>query len=78
MPLKAGWHGRIVPRVPMSLDREVDDWFTVSGSDQAIAARLGQAVAAGADGFLLLRRRGRRFRSSCGFATEIRPRLLHD
>lgn len=76
--LKAGWDGRIVPRVPIVFDREVDDWYTVSGSEQAIAARLDQALAAGADGFLLC------FDGEDGgvaemrrFAAEVRPRLLH-
>jgi probable F420-dependent oxidoreductase len=75
-PLKDGWDGRIVPRVPVVFDRELDDWYTASGSGQAIAARLDQALAAGADGFLLS------FPGDDGgiadmrrFATEVRPRL---
>jgi probable F420-dependent oxidoreductase len=74
--LKAGWDGRIVPRIPVVFDRDVDDWYTVSGSDRAIAARLGRALAAGADGFLLC------FEGEDGgvaqmerFAAEVRPRL---
>jgi probable F420-dependent oxidoreductase len=76
--LKAGWDGRIVPRVPVVFDREVDDWTTVSGSEQAIAARLERALAAGADGFLLC------FDGEDGgvaqmrrFAAEVAPRLAH-
>jgi probable F420-dependent oxidoreductase len=76
--LKAGWDGRIVPRVPVVFDREVDYWTTVSGSEQAIAARLERALAAGADGFLLC------FDGEDGgvaqmrrFAAEVAPRLAH-
>jgi probable F420-dependent oxidoreductase len=75
-PLKDGWDGRIVPRIPIVFDRELDDGYAVSGSDEAIAARLDQALAAGADGFLLC------FEGEDGgvaqmrrFATEVRPRL---
>lgn len=75
-PLKDGWNGRIVPRVPIVFDRQVDDWYTVSGSEQEIAVRLDQALSAGADGFLLS------FDGDEGgvalirrFATEVRPRL---
>ncbi len=75
-PLKEGWDGRIVPRIPIVFDRDVDDWYTLSGSEQAIAARLDQALAAGADGFLLS------FPGEDGgidgmhrFATEVKPRL---
>jgi probable F420-dependent oxidoreductase len=75
-PLKHGWAGRILPRVPIVFDREVDDSYTVSGSEQAIAARLDAALAAGADGFVLV------FSGEDGgiaemrrFATEVRPRL---
>jgi hypothetical protein len=76
--LKTGCDGRIVPRVPIVFDREVDDWYTVSGSDQAIAARLERALAAGADGFLLC------FDGEDGgvaqmrrFAAEVAPRPAH-
>ena len=65
-----------MPRVPIVFDRELDDWYTLSGSEQAIAARLDQALAAGADGFLLS------FPGEDGgidgmhrFATEVKPRL---
>jgi probable F420-dependent oxidoreductase len=75
-PLKEGWDGRIVPRIPIVFDRDVDDWYTVSGSYEAIGARLAQALAAGADGFLLC------FDGEDGgvtqmrrFASEVRPRL---
>jgi probable F420-dependent oxidoreductase len=75
-PLKDAWDGRIVPRVPIVFDRELDDWYTLSGSEQAIAARLDQALAAGADGFLLS------FPGEDGgidemhrFASEVKPRL---
>jgi len=54
----------------------VDDWYTVSGSDEEIAARLSQSLAMGADGFLLA------FGDADGgveqmkrFAHEVRPRL---
>jgi len=74
--LKAGWDGRIVPRIPVVFDRDVDDWYTVSGSDRTIATRLGRARAAGADGFLLS------FEGADGgvaemerFAAEVAPRL---
>jgi probable F420-dependent oxidoreductase len=75
-PLKHGWAGRIVPRIPVVFDDEVDDWYTVSGCEEAIAARLDAALAAGADGFVLV------FGGEDGgiaemrrFATEVRPRL---
>jgi hypothetical protein len=65
-----------VPRIPVVFDRELDDWYAVSGSDKVIAARLDQALAAGADGFLLC------FDGEDGgvaqmrrFANEVRPRL---
>jgi alkanesulfonate monooxygenase SsuD/methylene tetrahydromethanopterin reductase-like flavin-dependent oxidoreductase (luciferase family) len=65
-----------VPRVPIVFDRELDDWYTLSGSEQAIAERLDQALTAGADGFLLS------FAGGDGgiaemqrFATEVMPRL---
>jgi probable F420-dependent oxidoreductase len=62
-PLKHGWAGRIVPRVPIVFDREVDDSYTVSGSEHAIAARLDAALAAGARRLRpRLQRRGRRHR----------------
>ena len=74
--VKDGWEGRIVPRVPVVFDREVGDPYTVSGSEEAIAARLNRALAAGADGFLLC------FEGDDGgiaemrrFAREITPRL---
>jgi probable F420-dependent oxidoreductase len=75
-PLKNGWTGRIVPRVPIVFDAEVDDRYTIAGSEQAIAARLERALTAGADGFVLV------FSGEDGgiaemrrFATEVRPRL---
>jgi alkanesulfonate monooxygenase SsuD/methylene tetrahydromethanopterin reductase-like flavin-dependent oxidoreductase (luciferase family) len=65
-----------VPRVPIVFDRELNDWYTLSGSEQAIAERLDQALTAGADGFLLA------FAGEDGgiadmqrFATEVKPRL---
>jgi alkanesulfonate monooxygenase SsuD/methylene tetrahydromethanopterin reductase-like flavin-dependent oxidoreductase (luciferase family) len=65
-----------VPRVPVVFDDEVDDRYTISGSEQAIAARLDGALTAGADGFVLV------FSGEDGgiaemrrFATEVRPRL---
>ncbi len=65
-----------MPRIPIVFDRELDDGYTVSGSEQAIAARLDQALGAGADGFLLC------FDGEDGgvaqmrrFAAEVRPRL---
>jgi probable F420-dependent oxidoreductase len=74
--LKDGWDGRIVPRVPIVFDREVGDPYTVSGSEAAVAARLNQALTAGADGFLLC------FEDTDGgiaqmrrFAREVAPRL---
>ena len=74
--LKDGWNGRIVPRVPIVFDREVADPHTVSGSNTAVADRLNQALAAGADGFLVC------FEGDEGgvaamrrFAREIAPRL---
>lgn len=74
--VRAGWSGRIVPRIPVVFDRHVDDWYTVSGSDVEISARLRRALKAGADGFLLdfggadggVDQMGR-------FAREVRPRL---
>jgi len=65
-----------VPCVPVVFDREVSDPHTVSGSEAAVAGRLEQALAAGADGFLLC------FEGEDGgvadmrrFACEIAPRL---
>jgi probable F420-dependent oxidoreductase len=78
-PLKHGWPGRIVPRVPIVFDDEVDDWYTVSGSEQAIAARLDGALAAGADGFVLVfGGEGGGIAAMRRFATEVTPRLYRD
>ena len=77
--VKADWPGRIIPRIPVVFDKHVDDWYTVSGSDEEIAARLSQSLAMGADGFLLS------FGGEDGgvekmrrFAREVRPRLTQD
>jgi len=74
--LKDGWGGRIVPRVPIVFDREVSDPYTVCGSEAAITARLNQALAVGADGFLVC------FEDAEGgiaqmrrFAHQVAPRL---
>jgi 2-methylisocitrate lyase-like PEP mutase family enzyme len=64
------------PRVPVVFSIASGDGYTVSGNDEAIAARLDGVLAAGADGFVLV------FAGEVGgiaemrrFASELRPRL---